>query len=331
MKDTLASYQKLEDLPGVLVKYPFFTEYWEDKRAKCEQINIPTYVVGSWTNPVHTSGTMRAYRSIPEYVPKWLRVHNSMEWPDYYADSSCRDLKRFFDCFLKGDVKNGWLDTPKVRLSVLNFGLDGLDDTLNRAESTWPLVRTKYQKIYLTPDHQMSPSPSAQSGQVTYESKNGKATFRYRIPHEMETTGYFIARLAVSCPSSDDMDLFAQVCCLRGRSAYRQGVLTIRPDNVMVIKLLKLLHDWQVGLQGVGMLFHWGPAGQLRVSHAHQLSEHGTTFELLYTHTERIPLAKGEVRVVEIPLRPYGMYWRVRITLHLAKLWHLGNRPLTVL
>ncbi|KAJ5809234.1 alpha/beta-hydrolase [Penicillium pulvis] len=307
--DTLASYGKLEDPPSVLAKYPLFTEYWEDKRAKCEQINVPTYVAASWTNPIHTPGTMRAYRCIPESVPKWLRVHNSQEWPDYYADSSCRDLKRFFDYFLKG-VENGWLDTPKIRLSVLNFGLDGLDDTLNRAETTWPLARTKYQKVYLRPDGKMSPSLSTESGQVTYDSKNGKATFRYRVPHDMETTGHFIARIAVSCPSSDDMDLFAQVCCLRGRSAYKQGVLTIRPDNMMVIKLLKLLHDWQVGLQGVGMLFHWGPAGQLRVSHAHQLSEHATSFEPLYAHVDRVPLTKGEVRVVEIPLRPYGMYWR---------------------
>lgn len=63
----------------------------------------------------------------------------------------------------------------------------------------------------------------------------------------------------------------------------------------MVIKLLKLLYDWQVRLPNFGMLFHWGPAGQLQVSHAHQLSEHATTFEPLYAHNVRIPLTKGEV------------------------------------
>lgn len=122
---------------------------------------------------------MGAYRSIPESVPKWLRVHNSQEWPNYYSDSSCRDLKRFFDCVLEGDAENGWLHTPEIRLSILNFGLDGLYGTLNRAGTTWPFARPKYQKVYLTPDRQMSPSP------------------------------------------------LTQVCCLRGRSAYRQGVLTI--------------------------------------------------------------------------------------------------------
>lgn len=256
---------------------------------------------------------MRAYRAIPESVPKWLRVHNSMEWPDYYANSSCRDLKRFFDCFLKGDAENGWWATPKVRLSVLNFGLSGLDDTVNRAETEWPLARTEYRKIYLTADQQMSESPLTEPGQVMYDSKNGKATFRYRIPHDMETTGYFVARLAVSSSSDADMDLFVHVSCLRGRSLYKQGVLTIWPQNLVVLKLLKLLHDWQVGLQGAGMLFHWGPSGQLRVSHGQNCSELSTTFEPLYRHTERAPLTRGEVRVVEIPLRPYGMYWKVRI------------------
>lgn len=235
-----------------------------------------------------------------------------MEWPDYYADSSCRDLKRFFDCFLKAKTDNGWLATPKVRLSILNFGLSGLDDTVNRAEAEWPLARTNYRKIYLTPEQKMSPSPLAQPGQVTYDSKNGKATFQYRIPDNMETTGYFIARLAVSSSSNSDMDLFVQVSCLRGRSSYKQGVLTIQPHNVMVLKLLKVLHDWQFGLQGVGMLFHWGPSGQLRVSHSQNSSELSTTFEPLYRHTERVPLTQDEVRVVEIPLRPYGMYWKVR-------------------
>lgn len=158
----------------------------------------------------------------------------------------------------------------------------------------------------------MASSPSGQqSGSVTYDSKNGKAKFQYCIPADMETTGHFIARLAVSCSASTDMDLFVQVCCLRGSSGYKQGVLTIKPRNPVVLALLKLLHDWQLGLQGVGMLFHWGPMGQLRVSHGHQISANSTSFEPLYDHTQRSPLNKDETRVVEIPLRPYGMYWKV--------------------
>ncbi|KAL4801506.1 Alpha/Beta hydrolase protein [Aspergillus unguis] len=310
--EPFASYSELEDLTAVLKKTDgLWNSYWEDKKSNPDQINVPTYVVGSWTNPVHTPGTLRAFRMIPDSTPKWLRVHNSQEWPDYYADSSCRDLKRFFDYYLKGDTDNGWPSTPRIRLSVLNFGLSGLDDTMNRAETEWPLARTRYEKLYLSPTGEMGPFTPQQTPSMTkYNSKNGKVTFRYTIPSEMETTGYFLARLVVSCPSYSDMDLFVQVCCLDEKSLYRQGVMTIRPDNMVVRALLKLLHDWHFGLSKVGMLFHWGPAGQVRVSHASQKAKSSTPFEPLYEHKEEIPLAKGEKRVVEIPLRPYGMFWK---------------------
>lgn len=249
---------------------------------------------------------------IPDSLPKWLRVHNSQEWPDYYADSSCRDLRRFFDFYLKGDSANGWLATPKVRLSVLNFGLSSLDDTVDRPELEWPLARTRYRKLYLRADGQMGQfEPRQQPSVLSYDSTDGKVTFQYRIPAEMETTGHSIARLAVSCPSSTDMDLFVQVCCVDEGSLRKHGVLTIRPKNMVVLTLLKLLHDWQVGLHKVGMLFHWGPSGQLRVSHALHKSETSSPYEPIYEHRETVPLTKGETRVVEIPLHPYGMYWKV--------------------
>jgi hypothetical protein len=151
-----------------------------------------------------------------------------------------------------------------------------------------------------------------QQTSVSYNSSRGQATFRYCIPEEMETTGHFIARLVVSSPSAADMDLFVQVCCLDANTSYKQGVMTIRPHNPVVLVLLKLLHDWQIGLQKVGMLFHWGPSGQLRVSHAQHKSPFSTSFEPIYEHKEKVPLTEGERRVVEIPLRPYGMYWKVR-------------------
>jgi predicted acyl esterase len=249
---------------------------------------------------------------IPDSTPKWLRVNNSQEWPDYYADSSCRDLKRFFDYYLKGHTENGWLSTPRVRLSILNSGLSGLEDTVNRAELEWPLARTRYEKLYLSPNGEMGPFAHQQGpSSASYNSASGKVTFRYVFPEEMETTGYFLARLVVSCPSHSDMDLFVQVCCLDEKSLYRRGVMTIRPNNMAVLALLKLLHDWHFGLSKVGMLFHWGPDGRLRVSHSSRKSKSSTSFEPMYEHKEAIPLAKGEKRLIEIPLRPYGMFWKV--------------------
>ncbi|KAJ5678213.1 uncharacterized protein N7477_003846 [Penicillium maclennaniae] len=210
--EPFASYSELEDLSTTLKKTGgLWNPYWEDKKSNPDQINVPIYVVASWTNPVHTPGTFRAFRMIPDSTPKWLRVNNSQEWPDYYADSSCRDLKRFFDHYLKGYTENGWLETPKVRLSILNFGLSGLDDTVNRAEREWPLARTRYERLYLSSNGVMGPfTPQQGSSLAKYNSASGRVTFRYVIPDEMETTGHFTARLVVSCPSHSDMDLFIQ-------------------------------------------------------------------------------------------------------------------------
>ncbi|KAL1617619.1 hypothetical protein SLS56_010884 [Neofusicoccum ribis] len=233
--DTFASRGKLEDMAAALEKSPLWNSYWEDKKGHSEWINVPTYVVASWTNPIHTPGTLRAYSKIPESVPKWLRVHNSMEWPDYYEDHSQRDLKRFFDYTLKGDHDNGWASTPKVRLSVLHFGLSDLGDTVNRPETDWPLQRTKYRTLYLGSDGRLSQRMEGSEGSVCYDSGNGRAEFRWTLPEEVETTGHFLVRLVMSCPSHNDMDIFVQVHCIKAGADQASGVLTIKPKTHCII------------------------------------------------------------------------------------------------
>ena len=86
--------------------------YWEDKAADLEKIDVPAYVVSSWANPIHVNGTFEGFRRISSQA-KWLRVHNSQEWPDYYDPANSEDLRRFYDRYLK-DIQNGWEQTPRV-------------------------------------------------------------------------------------------------------------------------------------------------------------------------------------------------------------------------
>lgn len=60
---------------------------------------MPAYVVASWTNVIHVYGTFRAYCRLRG--SKWLRVHDTIEWPDYYDSLHQTDLHRFFDRYLK--------------------------------------------------------------------------------------------------------------------------------------------------------------------------------------------------------------------------------------
>ena len=80
-----------------------------------DRITVPAYVVASYSNTLHTAGTFRAWRRMASQ-DKWLRIHNSQEWPDYYDEANVEDLRRFFDRYLKGE-DNGWEQTPRVRYS----------------------------------------------------------------------------------------------------------------------------------------------------------------------------------------------------------------------
>lgn len=257
-------------------------------------------------------GTFRAWGEIPDTTPKWLRVHSTQEWADYYEKSNCEDQRRFFDYYLKGRSENGWLETPKVRLSILNFGLRDVIHTVGRAESTWPLGRTQYIRHYLTIDHTLSLIPKTESASpLKYDALMGKLEFRYVMPAASETTGYFMARILVSSEDHNEMDIFVQVEKLTPE-LWRQGVMTILPERWALRRLLKFLHDWQIVPQSAGLLFDWGPSGSLRASHALEEDSASTSIQPVYSHSRSVSLQKGEIRALAIPFKPYGMYWEVR-------------------
>ena len=76
---------------------------------------------------------------------KWLPIHNSQEWPDYYDAAQVFDLRRFFDHYLKG-ADNGWEQTPRVRYSVRD--LAGAD-RVNQPARAFPPEDVTDTKYYL--------------------------------------------------------------------------------------------------------------------------------------------------------------------------------------
>jgi len=312
---------KLEDMAaGLENSNGLWNAYWEDKRSVVERINVPVYAVACWTSLAHTAGTLRAWKNVPDTVPKWLRVHNTMEWPDYYEHRNMQDLKRFYDHYLK-NIDTNWLTTPKIRLSVLHLGMGLQPDTVDRAESEWPLSRTKYIKHYLTPTKTLSLTPPTDQSQISYNSTSltDSAIFTYTIPHDIETTGYPTAHLHVSAPTHDEIDIFIQIEKYTP-SSHRLGTLVIRPKTGPWYNLLKLMHDYEIGTTKFGLLYHWGSDGRLRASHGHASQRINSTptsssplsfddIEPHYNHEKRIMLTPNETRVLDIPMRPYGMWW----------------------
>ncbi|WP_272960861.1 CocE/NonD family hydrolase [Barnesiella viscericola] len=278
--ETFASaHGMLEDQPRMIVERPFMCDYWEDKAARVENIEIPAYVVASYTNSVHTHGSFAGFRRMAS-KEKWLRVHNTSEWFDYYTPENVEDLRRFFDHYLKG-IDNGWEQTPRVRLSVLN---PGGTDIVGRAEEEFPLARTRYRKLYLSAaDSALCTILPDQQAMSEYQSDSARheVTYRYRMEKPTELTGYMKLHLWVSAPDHDDMDL--------------------------AVRVEKLSRDGQSLPDRTGNII--AATGLMRVS-MRQLDEaRSTEAEPYYTFTTEQKLKPGEIVPVEIEIWPMGLYF----------------------
>lgn len=272
-----SAHGMLEDQPRMIVEKTFMCDYWQDKAARVENIEIPAYVVASYTNSVHTHGTFAGYRRMAS-KEKWLRVHNTQEWFDYYTPENVEDLRRFFDHYLKG-IDNGWEQTPKVRLSVLN---PGGKDVVGRVENEFPLARTEYHKLYLSAtDNLLSETLPEKADSSLYQSASDQhqVTFRYRMTQPTEITGYMKLHLWVSALDHYDMDLSVRVEKL---SKEGKPLLDLTGNRIAA-------------------------TGMLRVSMRQLDVSKSTEAEPYYTFTTEQKLKPGEIVPVEIEIWPIGL------------------------
>ena len=279
--------------------HPLYDDYWKSKMPDLSAVEVPAYVVSSWSNQVHTKGTFAGWRGISS-KDKWLRVHNTQEWFDFYQDENVEDLRRFFDFYLKGE-KNGWDSTPRIRLSVLDFG--GVD-TVNRVEESFPLERAVPTRLFL--DAASMTLVDAQPGEhaeASYDSEDKAAAkagvaFEMAFDRDVEIVGYPKLRVWVESRGHDDMDVFVYVQKLdaNGRQLIQKTVRTNELPWKLVFKFAK-----------IPAIEYTGPDGRLRVS-LRALDEAASTDEepvLRYDSPEK--LSPGQVVPVEIPLWPTGM------------------------
>ena len=73
-----------EDILTEAELHPLMDDLWANKIPDFERITVPAYVVASYSNTLHTAGTFRAWRRMAS-EHKWLRIHNTQEWPDLVA------------------------------------------------------------------------------------------------------------------------------------------------------------------------------------------------------------------------------------------------------
>ena len=295
LRRSYAGKNQREDAALEAERHPLMNALWEDKIAKFERVTVPAYIVASYSNTLHTMGTFRGWRRIASQ-DKWLRIHNTQEWPDYYDDRNTEDLRRFFDRYLKDEV-NGWEDTPRVRYSILDF--KGGDRTEVPA-SAFPPEETTPTRYYLQgTTRALTPEAPANAATAAYptEALPGQASFVVRFDRETVMVGYPKAHLWVEAKGADDMDLFLLVQKLDAYGTPLQQ-FTVPNGGPMMQDLTE---------RGASILRYKGSNGRLRVS-SRRLDPALSTDEVPVHSFDRVEkLCPGEVAEVEIDLAPIGL------------------------
>ena len=296
---------RTENLRAMMRKYPLRNEYWEDKTAKFEEVTIPAYVIGSYDSPLHTQGSIEGFRKIAS-KDKWLRIHNTQEWPDSYQPDNVEELKQFFDYFLKG-IENQWAKTPRVRIAVLD---PGGEDEIKRPVAWFPLPEEKLVPYYLdASDATLSPVPVPEESFARYPSDPkkralspenifqcpipdmkraeldpeapGVASFRIAFAEETEVIGYIKAKLWMEAVGTNDMDVYVRISKLD------------KDGNT-------LFHDCM-------FLYYPGPDGMLRASLRAVDPERSTPCEPYHPYNTLSYLEPGQVVPMEIGLWPTAL------------------------
>lgn len=288
---------QFEDVVAMLERYPFDNAYWADKRADLSKVDIPAYVVASYSNPIHARNTPKAFQALAS-ESKWLRIHNTMEWFDIASPERVDDLRRFFDRYLK-EEDNGWDSTPRVRYSVLDPG--GVD-IVDRVADSWPPAPLSATTLYLDAlKGTLSFEKPAEESSVSYDStdRDASAVFRFNIEEETQILGPVNVRFWVETSKGSDLDLFASVYKVGpdGKPLYHSPFPGLK-------ELLPAMDD-DGGLSTT--IAYAGPLGRLRVSHRALDLEKSTDLEPFLSHAAGQPVEPGEPVEVDVGLWPTGL------------------------
>ncbi len=269
----------VEDAVAMAQKSPLMNAYWEDKIPKFENIRIPVYCTACW-NHFHLRGSFQGFRKIKS-KKKWMRAHRDFEWPDSYDRENLAELNMFFDRYLK-DIHNCWESTPRVRIEVQDA-----HDFLyakNRPETSFPLKRTQYKKLYLdAANNALSWEPLANESKVSYDGATGVTNFDIKFEEDTEITGYMKLHMWVTAEEYNDADIFIN------------------------IQKLDTKGEWlPVDVLGEPYPGAWG---KMRVSHRALDEEKSTAFQPIQSHLKEEKIQPGEVVPVDIEIVPSSRFW----------------------
>ena len=291
----LQGSSRVENPTKALAAHPLVDDYWNTKAARVERINVPAYVVASYSSTVHTFGTFRAWERLTN-SERWLRIHDRQEWPDFYQEENQQDLQRFFDHYLKG-IDNGWEQTPRVRYSLLD--LEGGDRIKNPAPA-FPPPGVDMVPFYLDGTSEtLAAERPAQEKTASYsaDSRRGRIEYTVRFEEETVLVGHPRLKLWVEADGHDDMDIFVFLQKL-DRAGKHLEVQNSGAGNPMV--------DLITHFTASVLKYHAAP-GRMRASLRHMDPELSSDNLPVQSFDRVEKLRPGQVVDVDIATYPIGL------------------------
>ena len=263
------------DAPGEAKRRRLCDDYHAGRTADFAAIEAPLLSAGNWGGMgLHTRGNFEGYLAAGS-KQKWLEVHGDTHFTHFYSNYGETLQKRFFGHFLKGE-DTGWDRRPRVSLNIRYPD----EKFVLRAESEWPLKRTRWTKYFLQPDGlALAPQPPTAATTLSYETSGDGLTFRMpALKESLEITGPVAARLWVSSETTD-ADLF----------------LVLRlfdPDGKEITYIGSNDPRVPVGL------------GWLRASHRKLDSARSLPYRPWHSHDEEWPLTPGAPVELDVEIWP---------------------------
>jgi len=266
--------RKRADFGAEIASHPMDDDYHRARSAKWDRIVTPLFSAANWGGQgLHPRGNFEGFVRAAS-KQKWLEAHGIEHWTHFYTDYGREQQLRFFDYFLHGK-KEGWAKQPKVLLQVRH-----IDKFVARAESEWPLKRTRWTKFYLDPSAMtLTTKKPSSTAQLKFAAMNDGLTFLTPpLAKETEITGPSALKLFASS-STSDADFFIVLRVFTGdlKEIVFQGA--IDPHT---------------------------PVGQgwLRASHRKLDKKLSKPYRPYHTHDEKQPLKKGQVAELDIEIWP---------------------------